>query len=329
MKHTHYVIIFMIFWTGNLFSQSRDSIQECANSASLGKVINMLSINLAVPDDWTNEKIVKVIFKKQCDWTVELILGVPHMRDLELEVIVKNKVTNECHLRGVYVQQGQYVIGQGFSGPVFMYFTRIEVSPCLCPTYKPANKNPNDYDFWEMAMERDEESDYAGVIAIMDNAISVHPKFAPHYYLRAEAKYKLGDYKEAIIDYSKTIQLNPQHATAYKGRADSKYKLKDYSEALKDLNKTIELQDGNADDYFARGLTKYAMSVYDGAIQDFDESIYLNPSFNAYFYRALAKYKTNDKKGACLDYKQSMNYKHGLNVGYDRKDSTELINICK
>jgi len=314
----------MMSWTANLFSQNNNSSQECANAPSLNKVINKLSINLGVTEDWTDENIIKIIFKKQCNWLVESYLGIPNLRDIEAEVMVKNNITGDCHIRGVDIQQGQYVVGQGFRGPVIMYFSRTEVTPCSCPIDKPVQKKSRDeYDFWKLANDKHNAKDYKGVISIMDTAINLNPKYAPHYYTRAEAKYKLGDYKGAVSDYSKTIQLNLQHSPAYKGRADSKYMLKDYIGALKDYNKTIEIEDSNADNYFGRGLTKYAMDNYKGALQDFSESNYLKSSLDAIFYRALSKYKMKDTIGACSD------YKYVIDFGYNKNDSDELKNVCK
>lgn len=124
-------------------TQSKNSsVQECANTPSLSKVINKLSINLGVPEDWTDETIIKIIFRNQCNWLVESYLGIPNLRDIMAEVIVKNKVTGDCHIRDVDIQQGGYILGQGFRGPVIMYYGKTGQSPCSCLIDKTTSKTP-------------------------------------------------------------------------------------------------------------------------------------------------------------------------------------------
>jgi tetratricopeptide (TPR) repeat protein len=217
-------------------------------SSELSKTVNKYSVNFVVKDDWTDEEVVKIIFNKQCDWTVEIKSGIPHMRDLQANVIVKNSITKKCLLKGMYVQQGNYSILNGFEGPILMYFMGGEKSPCSCPpevnskSYITAQKNVLDeLEYWKRANKKIKEKDFQSALAICDTGIVQHPKSSPLYELRGLSKYKLGNYKSAIVDYSKALQFNPKNYRALKGRAESKYKSNNTIGACEDYKNAIKL----------------------------------------------------------------------------------------
>ena len=69
-------------------------------------------------------------------------------------------------------------------------------------------------------------------IAEYDKAIELDPRYAPAYYNRGNAYYKLENVDQALADYDKAIELNPNYAPAYSNRGIAHRKLGNLGQAL-------------------------------------------------------------------------------------------------
>lgn len=79
------------------------------------------------------------------------------------------------------------------------------------------------------------------VLADLDAAIALDPRFQPAYFLRGQARDAEADYAGAIADYSETIRLNPKHSEAYNNRGCARNSLGQFDEAIADLEAAIAL----------------------------------------------------------------------------------------
>jgi tetratricopeptide (TPR) repeat protein len=98
-----------------------------------------------------------------------------------------------------------------------------------------------------------EAEDYAGAIALYDQAIKADPDFISAYHDRGLAKLNLKDFKGALSDFQAILkrEKNNDEALAYRG--DAKAGLGDLKSALADYDRAIEMCPTCAYYYFGRG----------------------------------------------------------------------------
>jgi tetratricopeptide (TPR) repeat protein len=174
------------------------------------------------------------------------------------------------------------------------------------------------------------------------------------YYLKAEAKYKIGDYKEAIEHYNRAIEFNPYYAIAYANRGNAKENLGDligaiqdytkaleinpisetytnrgnandnlgnHKEAIQDYNKAIEINPNYSSAYYNRGIAKSKLINYKEAIQDFNKAIDINPNYaNAYNSRGIIKENLGDNTGALADFNKAIEFNPNFLDAYKNRD---------
>ncbi len=135
------------------------------------------------------------------------------------------------------------------------------------------------------------------------NFIIEQKPYAPEaYFLRAIAKYNLGDFYGAEQDYSKAIDLKPNAAKAYYYRGMTRIQLYNFNGAINDFNKTIDFVNPDAELFIQRGYSKFRLEKYNGAVEDFNKAIqYHNKAKRAYYYRAVTYLNTQDTAKAIED----------------------------
>ena len=133
---------------------------------------------------------------------------------------------------------------------------------------------------------------------------------AETYFLRGNAKYKLGLYHAAIADYTQAIHLKPDDADAYNNRGNAKEKLKRYFAAISDYDTAIRLKPDYVFAYYNQGNAKAKLGRYSPAISDYDTAIRLKPDFAlAYFNRGNAKAALEQYDAAIADYTAGIHLK--------------------
>jgi tetratricopeptide (TPR) repeat protein/S1-C subfamily serine protease len=140
-------------------------------------------------------------------------------------------------------------------------------------------------------------------------ALAIKPNDSKSYYNRARLKYQLNDLPGALSDYNQAININPKNAFAFSNRAVLKAKLNDFTGALADYAQAIVINPQYADFYFNRGTLKTErLKNFTGALSDFTQAIAINPN-DAKFYNsrgALKAGELNDLTGALQDFNRSI-----------------------
>ena len=143
--------------------------------------------------------------------------------------------------------------------------------------------------------------DYTRMIQIITSDMPRDIKSYP-YFMRANGKVILKDYRGAISDYDKALEFDPLNAEAYSFRANAKRTIDDFSGAIDDFNKLILIEPKNSDAYFFRGLCKRNLKDFNGAVEDYDKAIEIEPkNANAYYERGLIKINAKYNEAGCLD----------------------------
>jgi len=151
--------------------------------------------------------------------------------------------------------------------------------------------------------EKLKNNDCIAAIDYFNTIIRVKPDFADAYYLRAIAKYSLGDYRGSVEDCSTAISFVPNFSYYYIYRGNAKEKLMDFNSALSDYNNAIEIRINNTEAYLSRGIIYIILKKYDFAIIDFNVAIMLDrKNAYGYLYRALAKQYKTEYTNAMADY---------------------------
>lgn len=177
---------------------------------------------------------------------------------------------------------------------------------------------------------------YSSAVSRLNFALKTQPFNIEAWFLRAMAKYNLGDYQGAIEDYTQCVRLNPTSPAPFQNRGLSRAKLNDHYGAIEDYDRAIKIEPGSYflyinktysqlqmelyDDaintcntaiglnpylesgYMMRGLAEGQKELFQEAIEDFSKVIKINPeNAEAYLRRAMAKNETLDPEGAKLD----------------------------
>lgn len=122
------------------------------------------------------------------------------------------------------------------------------------------------------------------------------------YTNRGVSKSNLEQYPAAIVDYSVALQIDAS-AYPYYMRAWARYHLGEHFGALLDCDRAVEFEPNNSDAYWHRGRIKSNLGNQFDAISDYNIAIQLNPSHGeAYLSRALAKKKLGHSNAASDDF---------------------------
>lgn len=108
-----------------------------------------------------------------------------------------------------------------------------------CPSSNVSATGPL-FQLFQQGLERLNDGDYYGAIALLDRAISADPFDAGLYTNRGIAFQKLGNYEEAIADYQRAINIDPDYGLAYLNFGTIHYFRKQYEEANNYFNSAIK-----------------------------------------------------------------------------------------
>ncbi len=146
-------------------------------------------------------------------------------------------------------------------------------NPDECKIPKPANLNTA-ADFIKMGMFQLEcEKDSQAAISSYTQAIKLNPEVEATYYERANAYYKIGNYKAAVKDYTEVINKNTARTgwsdLAYKNRAKAYEKLDEKQKAISDWTQVISKSQNYPEAYIRRGNMYRDLGNQENAIQDY------------------------------------------------------------
>ncbi|MFO8234001.1 MAG: tetratricopeptide repeat protein [Bacteroidales bacterium] len=137
--------------------------------------------------------------------------------------------------------------------------------------------------------------EYAEAIEYFNIVIRNKPDFSEAYFLRAIAKYNLGDLHGAEEDYTQSIKLRSNASNAYYYRGITRIQLYNFHGAIEDFNRTQEFQTSDEELFTQRGYSWLRLEENDKAIKDFDRAIRKDTSERrAYYFRSLAYLNKGD-----------------------------------
>ncbi len=126
-----------------------------------------------------------------------------------------------------------------------------------------------------------------------------------------------GDYNAAFNFYNKFLSTNEKYAPAFYGRALASYKLKDYKKSFDDCKKAISLDNKYADALFLAGLNSIELNDYKIAIKYFTDALAANPNNTKYLYsRANAHYFAQMDSEAIEDYSRVIELEPSFGLAY-------------
>ena len=171
----------------------------------------------------------------------------------------------------------------------------------------------------EIQMRHD--SDYAGALESLNEAIKLEPRQASYFVNRAFMKYKLDDYFGAMADYDYAIGLDPASVEAHFNRALLYTEVGEYNKAINDYSFVLK---GDPDNFMAR-YNRAMVYMQTGenrrAVADLTAVIEKYPDFESGFIaRAQAKQQMGDRRGSQADYDHAMamfRSKHTRTSDYD------------
>jgi tetratricopeptide (TPR) repeat protein/V8-like Glu-specific endopeptidase len=177
------------------------------------------------------------------------------------------------------------------------------------PQPQPSQASPKADDYFLVANEKYERSDYSGALSNYNRAIAMNPQYAFAYNNRANLYLQQRELRKALSDYNRAISLQPNLALAYSNRGTVKTELQDTRGALADYNRAISL---DPKDYLAfnnRGfLRDEKLNDVIGALNDYNKAISLNP-YQALAYNNrgnLQRQKRGDRAAALADYNRAI-----------------------
>ncbi len=156
-----------------------------------------------------------------------------------------------------------------------------------------------------MAVLKESQGDYRGMLAQMNNAVFLDSQNPRLYYMRGVAKSMLGN-RDALGDYNLSIELSPDRAETYNNRGVTKFDLGDSKGAIADFNRSISIDPNLASAYYNRGTAEVALKPKD-ALNDYNRAISIDPNLaRAYFSRGTLKAKLGDSQGELADFNRAI-----------------------
>lgn len=150
-----------------------------------------------------------------------------------------------------------------------------------------------------------EQGEIETAIEDFTQAIILDPQLASVYNNRGNAYTKLGEIETAIEDYSQAIILDPQDVNAYYNRGLAYFEQGEFEIAIEDFTQAITLDPQDAEAYYFRGIAYGDFGEFETAIEDFTQAIALNPQFaHAFGVRGLARREIGDLTEALPDFQQ-------------------------
>lgn len=128
---------------------------------------------------------------------------------------------------------------------------------------------------YQEASQRFEADDFAGAIALYDQAIKADPSYLSAWHDRGLAKLKAQDFQGAIQDFNALLQgakTDDDKTDAYAYRGQARAGLKQFKAAIADLNQAITLCPACGYYYFNRSKIYLETGERDKARADLQEA---------------------------------------------------------
>lgn len=148
---------------------------------------------------------------------------------------------------------------------------------------------------------------YPEAIDLLNAVIRVRPEMHDPFFLRAVAKYNLGDFKGAETDLTAALEIKPNFTDALMYRGICRERLLNFNDAIRDFDRALKLDPFHTDVLVSKAFTRTLQEKYNRAIALCDEALSIDKrSERAYLCRAWCRYKIYDLDGAVRDYTKAI-----------------------
>ncbi len=161
-----------------------------------------------------------------------------------------------------------------------------------------------------LVLERANQGDYWGAIALLDQLIAEYPNSAMDYNNRGLMYFRLGAYEAADRDYGEAIALDTRLDSAYNNRANCAVAQGKLGEAIADYQIALDFNPGNLHAWINQGVTYRDLGLYDLAIENFDLVLVLGSRLKGRVYgeRGRAYHLRGDWNLAIADYQRAIDH---------------------
>ncbi len=159
-----------------------------------------------------------------------------------------------------------------------------------------------------------------GAITTLNTLLRVDNRASEGYFMRAIAKYNLGDLIGADYDFTLAIDCNPVYTMAYNYRAITRSRLGNYDDALRDFAEAVSLRPDIPDAYYSRGVTRLLNQQFSEALEDFNRFIiYEKRVADAYVNRGICYLQLRDTMRAYDSFTTAIVTNRNSPEGYSRR----------
>jgi tetratricopeptide (TPR) repeat protein len=171
-------------------------------------------------------------------------------------------------------------------------------------------------------------NEFSEAIQLFNQVINVRPELHEPFFLRAIAKYNLGDYKGAEQDLSAAIEIKPNYPEALLYRGICRERLMNFNDAISDFDRALKLEPYNAEVYVSKAFTKSMMQEHATAIDVCDQAIKIDKrNERAYLCRAWNKFRVFDMEGALADYDKALTINKFNDDSYTKRGMVKAFKL--
>jgi CHAT domain-containing protein/tetratricopeptide (TPR) repeat protein len=139
--------------------------------------------------------------------------------------------------------------------------------------------NQEAVELFNQSAERYYAGDFAGAIALCEQAIEIQPNYAAAWSCKGSALNNLGRYIEAISAYDKAIEIDPNYQNAWNGKGNVLCdNLGRYDEAIAAYDKAREIEPKDFHAWYNKGNALSDLGRNIEAIAAFDQALEIDPN---------------------------------------------------
>jgi tetratricopeptide (TPR) repeat protein len=154
------------------------------------------------------------------------------------------------------------------------------------------------------------------MVSVGEEAIKIHPNFAPIYHWLADGYNELGNKEKAIEYYKKGVELlievlekDPHDDNAFNSIGHNYLKLERYDDAVKSYKEAIKIRPKSEHHLHSLGQTYMKMGIHDKAIKYLEKSLECNPKHSySWFDLGLIHEELNEMERAIECFEKAVEY---------------------
>lgn len=171
-------------------------------------------------------------------------------------------------------------------------------------------------------------NDFTEAIHLLNGVIPIRPDLYEPFFLRAVARYNLGDYKGAEQDLTSALNIKPNFPDALLYRGVSRERLMNFHDAINDFDRALRLEPFNDNILVSKAFTKTHLEEHQQAIELCNQAIRINKkNERAFLCRAWNRYQTYDLEEAIRDYTRALKINQFNSDTYTKRGMTYAFQL--